>query len=183
MPQHPTRRHRREAFALPANELLVGPPTAPQPAAGKGVALDTRGRLPFQSAWTAYTPVLTATTTNPTLGSGSVQAGRWTRQTDRLVVVHIYIKFGTSGAAAGSGDYLVSLPVNRGSDAALRVFGCGYIYDDSTTANRLVVAIKQAGAGVVQMLAEGSSTVNNASPWTWANNDEIQLLLTYEAAA
>lgn len=64
------------------------------------------------SGWTAYTPTLTTSGAgaDPTLGSGSVQFGRYAK-IGRLVVAQFGIRFGTSGQAKGSGTYLVSTPV------------------------------------------------------------------------
>lgn len=57
-----------------------------------------------------YEPVLTASVTDPTLGTIiPYQQGRYTRLGD-LVLVSGYIQFGTVGVNAGSGDYRISLP-------------------------------------------------------------------------
>ena len=58
----------------------------------------------------SWTPTLTATTTNPTLGTGSSVSGRLFRQ-GSMVTVWARIQFGTSGVAAGSGVYIINLPV------------------------------------------------------------------------
>lgn len=61
-------------------------------------------------AWTTYTPALTADTTNPTLGSGSIAYGRY-KQNGKEVKCQFVIRFGSSGRNKGSGQYSVSLPV------------------------------------------------------------------------
>jgi hypothetical protein len=60
--------------------------------------------------WTSYTPILTATTTNPTLGAGSVATGSYAR-VQNLIVYKYFVQFGTSGVSAGTGNYKISLPV------------------------------------------------------------------------
>lgn len=57
--------------------------------------------------WTGYTPTLTATTTNPTIGNGSI-IGRY-KQYGKLVVFDIEFVFGST-STAGSGNYSFSLP-------------------------------------------------------------------------
>ena len=71
-------------------------------------------------SWQSYTPMLvvndgTATSaptsgTNPTLGTGSVQLGRYF-QLGSSVIANFVIQFGTSNVNAGSGAYRVTLPV------------------------------------------------------------------------
>lgn len=60
--------------------------------------------------WTTYTPILTATVTNPTLGTGAISAGAYAR-VQNLIIYRFAIIFGSSGVIAGAGNYQVSLPV------------------------------------------------------------------------
>jgi len=56
-----------------------------------------------------YTPTLTATTTNPTLGSGAVRLGRYFQvQNQAWLSVQIWVA--SSGYAAGTGTYEIDLP-------------------------------------------------------------------------
>jgi hypothetical protein len=64
----------------------------------------------LQAAWTSYTPVLTGSTTNPTLGTGGVIFGKY-MQVGKTISVFGAYKFGTSGFTTGSGTYNISLPV------------------------------------------------------------------------
>ena len=57
----------------------------------------------------SYTPALTAVTTNPTLGTGSFQEGRY-QLLQKRAFVEGAIFFGSSGAAAGTGAYRISVP-------------------------------------------------------------------------
>jgi hypothetical protein len=59
---------------------------------------------------TAYTPALTASTTNPTLGSTGTATGHYVRTGD-LVLVGFAFTFGGTGISSGSGTYTISLPV------------------------------------------------------------------------
>lgn len=141
-----------------------------------------------KDAWLSWTPVLTAATTNPTLGSGSTQEGRYV-QLGSLVAFWGRIAFGSAGAAAGSGNYRVSSPVNLQGHSA--VTG-GYSLFDSNTGNRT--------DGQIRFVTTSGSTnlfrldylsaypigtlvgVTNAAPWTWAASDQLNYWGVAEAA-
>ena len=146
-------------------------------------------------AYTTYTPTLTASTTSPTLGSGSSAVGYYKR-VGRIVFGYCQIVFGTSGTNAGSGYYGLLLPVvpaNRNQP-----IGIGYCYDNNDN-NRFVVAAAAvstffwsaatAKAIIVNtnVIHEGIGTGNNpvgaAAPWTWEASDQILIQFSYEAAA
>lgn len=77
----------------PASGLVVGP---------TGLAMQGGG------AWTTYTPVWTATTTNPTLGNGTIEG--YFSQTGKQVMVSIELTVGST-SKRGVGAYMFSLPV------------------------------------------------------------------------
>jgi len=146
-------------------------------------------------AYTTYTPTLTATTTSPTLGSGSTAVGYYKR-VGRMVFGYCQVVFGTSGVVAGSGYYGLLLPVvpaNRDQP-----IGIGYCYDNDANyhfevaaaavatffwpaADRkaIIVITNAAGEGI----ATGDNPVGAAVPWTWAASDQILIQFSYEAAA
>lgn len=134
-----------------------------------------------QNAWTPYTPALTASGSNPTLGSASVASGRWTRQVDRLIHANVLVKFGTSGVAAGTGTYRISLPVNSVA-TDVPILGQGYAFDSSTSAYYLVTC-EYVSATTLQMVVETASLITDASPVVWAASDYFSLHLAYEAAS
>ena len=145
-------------------------------------------------AYTSYTPTLTASTTSPTLGTGSSATGYY-RQIGRMVHGYASIVWGSSGTAAGSGHYGLLLPVapaNR--DQAI---GIGYMldYDDqlrfvvasaavsvdlwpAATKKAVIVVTNTAGSGFVT----GDNPVGAATPWAWSANDKILLNFSYEAS-
>lgn len=135
-------------------------------------------------AWQSYTPALTATTTNPTLGTGSVVQGKWTRQ-GRMITGFVTIFFGTSGATAGSGTYNVSLPVAGAVPTSLgRVIGSSYLFQ---TGNNPVIAVPHINPAdttkVAFIITNAALVVTNAAPWVWTNNAEIHFDFTYEAVS
>lgn len=132
--------------------------------------------------WTSYTPVLTAATTDPTLGTGSTQEGRYMINSG-LVIARFKIRFGSSGAAAGSGEYRVSLPVNASSDTptTFTLEGFGVLYDWSVGSRRELCGWKYATATYVTGDVKDASIFDNA-PWTWANDDYITGTFIYQEA-
>lgn len=147
-----------------------------------------RARLDGIGTATAYTPALTATTTNPTLGTGGSVSGYYTRN-GQLVTGVARIEFGTSGTNAGSGFYLVSLPV--------AVWSSAYWASGSSGAGSAVgtFAVRAEGGpsaahGVLQlrstttvgMYAHGSGVVGGALPAAFAANSRISIQFSYLAA-
>lgn len=131
-------------------------------------------------AWTTWTPALTASTSSPTLGTGSSATGYY-NQMGKVVVYWARIQFGTSGEAAGSGDYRVSLPVTAVARSGA-VFGQGFLYDDTASTAALCVARYQSTTTVDLIIGSATEVVTDANPWTWAANDYITISGTYEAA-
>jgi hypothetical protein len=136
--------------------------------------------LPVTLTWT---PALTAATTNPTLGTGSSAIGRY-RQLGKQVFAFVRIVFGTSGAAAGSGTYFVSLPVPQEANSA---FFLGHaLIKAAGSWTQAIAAGTTPGLAAMNFTSVQTggtlSTVNNATPGVFTNNDEIRLNLSYEAA-
>jgi hypothetical protein len=129
--------------------------------------------------WVTFTPTLTASTTNPTLGSGSVQQGSWRRVGDSIEVEESIV-FGTSGTNAGSGNYQLPLPNNLAIDTAK--------LSAASVRPFLQVALLASGGtgatGNVQftgtnpqfvLLFVNNTQVTNASPGAWTANDYIKV--------
>lgn len=136
--------------------------------------------------YTAYTPVLTASTTNPTLGTGSVASGRYIRR-GKEVSGHATIIFGTSGVAAGSGTYFISLPVaqrtaDAGSPPLRRSLGTAELFDSSASTPAAAMTITPASNPNVAAIRvfSGVNPVGDNVPWTWAASDRIQITFKYE---
>ena len=132
------------------------------------------------AAWETWTPALTASTTNPTLGTGSTATGRYGR-INKTVFGNCRIFFGTSGTNAGSGFYFVSLPVTAQGVGV--VAGSGYVYDASTGLVRHVsIAIDSTSRVALYLENQTNYAVSSTNPWTWAASDQIQFSFEYEAA-
>jgi hypothetical protein len=140
----------------------------------------TGSLLQDPGAWTSYTPTLTASTTSPTLGSGSIAEGQYIK-IGKLVVGSYLIRFGTSGINTGSGTYRVSLPstISEIITGNQYIYGGGYIYDSNAGLGRILNHVYSNGLsyatlGLLETTTNVFSNVTNSSPWTWAASDEIQ---------
>ena len=159
-----------------------------------GVAVEAIETQPV-GAYDAYTPTLTASTTNPTLGTGSSATGYYKRLGHR-VEGYCSIQFGSAGVAAGTGYYGLLLPVEPVNRTM--AIGIGYLVDNSdnvrflvasaaistplwaaNTSKAIIVVSNAAGAGFFT----GANPVGAAAPWTWAENDQLLVTFSYEAAA
>jgi hypothetical protein len=133
--------------------------------------------------WQSYTPALTASTTNPTLGSGSSATAKF-KQIGKTVHVRGQISFGTSGTNAGSGEYRVSLPTGlpqlSDTNGAL---GSSVLFDSSASSFALAVVYGGAGTTVVRLAISGASlVVSHGAPWAWDASDILTFEFTYETA-
>lgn len=147
----------------------------------------TAAQLNGIGEWLFYTPTLTASVTNPTLGTSGVQSGSYAR-IQNLIVARFIIIFGTSGVAAGSGNYRVSLPVPAAIYGSFygAVSGKTSFYDSSANntyfssswvenTNYVSITYQTAFNGAM-------SNVSAASPVIPAANDVISGLVIYQAA-
>ena len=141
------------------------------------------------ATWTVYTPVVTASTTNPTIGNGTISGN--------------YIKFGTfvmgqakiiagSTTNRGSGRYRISLPFT-GATSVRNYQPVGQVVVKSTTAGTTYygsVVFNNNDKTKVEMVlytqnatyAEGDA-VTESIPAIFSNGDEILINFMYEAGA
>lgn len=135
--------------------------------------------------WLTYVPVLTASVSNPTLGTGSFAEGQYTRF-GRTVIGNARLQFGAGGgAAAGSGTYFVSLPFARQQQISYNVSptcGSGVIIDSSASTTVLVVPTltNSSTTSVILQFGGVSGIVSNAAPFTWAASDTISINFIYD---
>lgn len=130
-------------------------------------------------ATTSYTPTLGATTTDPTLGTGSAASGRYVQLGD-LVWFQALVRFGTSGTNAGSGTYEVSYPpvAADGSDFPI---GSAWILD-SNTSNQYVATLDGSSTDGIRLRTQTGGLVTHASPIAFAASDDIRVGGWYVAA-
>lgn len=139
--------------------------------------------------WLPWTPVLTAATTNPNLGtaaSGAKATGRYVRN-GTSVSGWALLQAGTSGTAVGSGVYLCSLPLPPHAESS-GLFPCQVQTSSSDQRNGVGIQFvgyqginrfyitDSAAAGPDISLAHNRAPVNNSGSW------QLRFNFTYEAA-
>jgi len=139
-------------------------------------------------AWQTYVPALTASTSNPTLGAGPVQLGRYS-QVGKTITCQGKIVFG-AGSTAGTGTYRIGLPVPANIAAWNdRRIGQATIYQSSSGNQAMTfAALDPAGGGfftlayLTALPASNAISVASAAPWAWAAGDSLWWSVTYETA-
>ena len=136
----------------------------------------------LQAAYASWTPALTATTTNPTMGTGSSVTGTYL-QVGKHITGTLEIVAGTSGFVAGSGTYRISLPVAQVAAATTngRVIGDGFFFDSSTSTFYHLMAVA-ASSTTASLVLDVAGTMSAVAPVVSANNDQWRLKLDYQAA-
>lgn len=170
-------------YALPYPESTDAPNGPSQIGA---LALAVEALLQAFGAGTAYTPVLTASVTNPTLGTGSSSVGRYS-VIGKRVFFSAEIILGT-GATAGSGFYTFSLPVAARTGTPWQIVPVEGL--DSSTGRYVagIGEIASAGNSLTRIRFGDSGTTatstsfGNATPWVWADADMIRVSGSYESA-
>lgn len=127
-------------------------------------------------AWTSYVPSWTATTTNPTLGNGTL-TGKYL-QAGKLVIFRIELTIGST-TTAGSGVYSLSLPVAT-AHSTNAVLGGGGLFFDTSAANHYMHVPYIAGGAV--RLAASAARWTATVPVAPATDDVISVSGSYEAA-
>jgi hypothetical protein len=137
--------------------------------------------------WGIYTPAITvpAGGTDPTLGTGAITFGRWTRHGSHATV-GLYIAFGSSGEAAGTGIYEISLPASCPvhSDwytSQEIILGNGIAIDDSA-GTRKAIACKAIAVDRIRLESDGlTGEVTEGNLIAWDASDVVcSALIEYE---
>jgi hypothetical protein len=136
-------------------------------------------------AGTSYTPALTASTTNPSLGTGGfTETTGVYSQNGNIVTGYARVAAGTTSVTAGSGTYRISLPVtckmgvftNRGV-----VVGSAYYNDASAPTVNYVATAVATDTGTYAIFRTVAGAIGSTLPGL-AANDFIQFNFTYEVA-
>jgi hypothetical protein len=134
---------------------------------------------PF-GAWGSYTPALTGSVSNPTLGSGSFQKGLYV-QVGKLVIGIAQVHAGTSGFVNGSGDVRLSLPVNHNFSVQGVTAGAGRFYD-SSAGTVYTLTWETGAAGYLIARLDATAILTYAAPVTPAASDQWWAMFMYEAS-
>jgi hypothetical protein len=102
---------------VPNNALILANDTL------QSVSEKTQGQIDAfiaaSGVWAAYTPVFTATTTNPTLATTHILDGLYSVVGKVMNVSIRYLHTNAAGGTSGSGSYLVSIPGGYTIDTSL----------------------------------------------------------------
>jgi hypothetical protein len=128
--------------------------------------------------WFDYTPTLKATSSDPTLGSGSSSAGSFS-VVGATTFVRVGFVFGSSGASAGSGDYYIDAPVGTIHASSQRFVGSCFAYDSGVSGKIGVADLDAATERCYFWIDSTTARVSNTIPQTWANNDQLHIEFSY----
>lgn len=150
------------------------------------------GNVPSASSFGesgTYTPVLSATNTPPTLGTGDSRTGWWDRIGPNVIIGGAIVTFGFASMSPGDGTYQISLPVpadttvlTAGGGIGLETVVGSCIIRDASPTSGTNGDLYLLDANNVRMVTSGGH-VNNDSPWVWAVNDSISILFSYRIVA
>jgi hypothetical protein len=137
-------------------------------------------------AWTAYTPALTGSTTNPTLGSSTL-IGQYKMLDATTMALSIHLTITTGGAwNVGSGLWYFSLPSGYAAAAwGTQIVSC-VCYDNGTRFYPGVAYVEASGTILIGLHAESGNqgfVGHNQPVATWATNDYIAIGGTLRVAA
>lgn len=133
------------------------------------------------AVWETYTPALTASTTNPNLGTTGSAVGRYAR-INKIVIGQATFTFNGTGIAAGSGFYFCSVPITaQNSGAAVGVSNAIDVSTFASIQNSLVLDTTTRVLGIGTGGASLAGSIQN-STYVWAAGDLIRFTFCYEAA-
>jgi hypothetical protein len=130
----------------------------------------------------SYTPTLTATTTNPTLGTGGLAEGRFTLFNGKWCAIRGTIKFGSSGTNAGSGQYLIALPFTANSNIANGVSTVGSGAVRSAGSIAMVQYYCSASSTTMAGITTSGNNITSGTPGAWTANDYLSFSMVMEVA-
>lgn len=136
--------------------------------------------------WATYNPVLTASTTNPVIGNGSI-TGRY-MNTGATIFGEIRIIAGTVGFSRGLGVYKVSLPTpgvienyQPVGQVVMRDEGPGVTYFGTAIFNNNVNNVIELYMHSQVATFDEGVAVTESTPFLFSGNDKILIQFTYES--
>jgi hypothetical protein len=137
----------------------------------------------IESAWSSYTPVWTASGTNPVIGNGAIEG--WYKVIGKTCFVRGNIAMGST-TTFGTGEWYVSMPVTAvHADAILMtvtLLDNGSAWYNATMAGGRAGFNNKAPMQYVNYLNGTASDVNPTQPFTWTNGDRFIWNGSYEIA-
>lgn len=133
------------------------------------------------TGWVAYTPTWTATTTNPSIGDGTLVGYYY--KVGRIVNFRIMHKFGST-TSAGSGQYRWSLPVSAKLDiqSAWHALGRAVVQHPSGSP-RVTQDAMTVNASTILLADAAAAQASDTSPYTVGSGSTFLIYGSYEAAS
>jgi len=137
--------------------------------------------LKWTGGWISYTPTWTATTTNPTIGNGSIVGGY--RRIGDIVEFYAKIVAGST-TTYGSGSYRVSLPVTAFGSEWVQGFTVGILDAGVAWYTNYYGQGQRSGlsSSFESNLMSNQADWTNTSPFTFGNGDTFQVQGRYRVA-
>jgi hypothetical protein len=127
--------------------------------------------------WTSYTPTWTCSTSNPSLGNGTLVGAYKLADTAKTLYLRLRLTAGSS-TTFGSGAFQFTLPSGLAVGSTQTIGG--YIHDNSTLARYPVSAIMTPSTAIERVAVNSGVGVTGAVPFTWAQSDTLLLTGVYE---
>jgi hypothetical protein len=137
------------------------------------------------AAWTSYTPVWTATTTNPVLNNGTL-IGRYMK-IGRTVICHINLTTGST-TTYGSGNYNFTLPFTA-ANAGAAIVGSAHLLGTNRWGGQIVISANAATCSAFFPTYPSSVAdtrllfLTQVLPESHAAGDQLRLTFVYESAS
>jgi hypothetical protein len=136
--------------------------------------------------WTTYTPILSASITDPIIGDGSI-TGRYTF-IGATIYGEVRVIAGVTGFSRGEGVYTISLPSN-GVIENYQPVGQVVMRDEGPGVTYFGTAIfNNNNAGQIELFIHGQVAqydegfaITHTTPFLFNSNDKILIQFTYEA--
>jgi phage tail tape-measure protein len=146
-----------------------------------GATLSANTLNTIGAAWENWTPVLSASVTNPNLGTTSTKDGRYCR-INKTIIAQANFTFGGAGITAGSGFYKCSLPF--AAITAAPTIGSVVAIDVSTFASTINIVGLDTTTLAIGYGTGGASLAASiqAGTYPWATGDILRWFMIYEAA-
>lgn len=156
-----------------------------------GVNMDRIDDWVGPSTVQSYTPVLTASVTNPTLGPGGFVIGRYIEIFD-FIFTWGEFRFGTSAHNQGSGTYEITLPFpaatiappDSGSGLGPQI-GTARVWDNGTGATRTAHSVQLRTQNKIMFSVRfdsgaGGRALGSGNPFAWDLQDGINWHAKYK---
>lgn len=125
-------------------------------------------------AWTAYTPVWTATGTAPSLGNGTLTGKR--SRVGKKVSFQLHFTAGST-TTFGTGDWRFSLPTTLAANALVLVTG----FAQDVSGLRYIINSSIVTTTTIALFADASNVnLSSTVPFTWVDTDNIRIQGFYE---